>query len=110
MKRHVDYTWRLAELMAARGMNNTTDLIPLLDERNVSLSRPQVYRLVNQRPERVSLQLIAALCDIFGCGPDALMTVTAVNARERRTAATSGPNVVPLDRTTRPRRANILDE
>lgn len=22
----------------------------------------------------------------------------------------SGPNVVPLDRTTRPRRANILDE
>ena len=29
MKRQVDYTWRLAELMAARGMHNSTDLIPL---------------------------------------------------------------------------------
>ncbi|ETZ44743.1 transcriptional regulator, XRE family [Mycobacterium avium MAV_120709_2344] len=33
MKRQVDYTWRLAELMAARGMHNSTDLIPLLVER-----------------------------------------------------------------------------
>ncbi|MDT5220626.1 MAG: hypothetical protein QOF15_2731 [Mycobacterium sp.] len=34
MKRKVDYTWRLAELMAARGLHNTTDLIPLLAERD----------------------------------------------------------------------------
>lgn len=53
MKRKVDYTWRLAELMAARGLHNTTDLIPLLAERDITLSRPQVYRLVNQRPERM---------------------------------------------------------
>ena len=26
MKRQVDYTWRLAELMAARGMHNSTEL------------------------------------------------------------------------------------
>ena len=68
MKRRVDYTWRLAELMAARGMHNSTDLIPLLAERGIELSRPQVYRVVHQRPERVSLQMIAALCDILGCG------------------------------------------
>lgn len=36
MKRRVDYTWRLAELMAARGMHNSTDLIPLLVERGSS--------------------------------------------------------------------------
>src|SRR3546814_7324712 len=65
MKRKVDYTWRLAELMAARGLHNTTDLIPLLAERDITLSRPQVYRLVNQRPERMSLQVVAALRDIF---------------------------------------------
>ncbi len=64
MKRTVDYTWRLAELMAARGLHNTTDLVPLLAERNITLSRPQVYWLVNHRPERMSLQVIA-LCDIF---------------------------------------------
>jgi hypothetical protein len=47
--------------MAARGLHNTTDLIPLLAERGITLSRPQVYRLVNQKPERVALQVIAAI-------------------------------------------------
>ena len=28
MKRQVDYTWRLAELMAARGMHNSTAAHP----------------------------------------------------------------------------------
>lgn len=110
MKRKVDYTWRLAELMAARGLHNTTDLIPLLGERGISLSRPQVYRLVNQRPERVSLQMVAALCDIFECTAADLVTTTAADARVRRTGTVSGPSVVTLDRSVRPRRANILDE
>ena len=35
MKRDVDYTWRLAELMAAHGMHNSTDLIPRLAERGI---------------------------------------------------------------------------
>ncbi len=109
-RRDVDYTWRLAELMAARGLNTTTDLVPLLAERGITLSRPQVYRLVNQRPERVSLQLIAAVCDIFSCGPGDLLTVTAADARHKKAVNASPPNVVTLDRTTRPRRANILDE
>ena len=110
MRREVEYKWRLSELMAARGLHNTTDLIPLLAERGITLSRPQVYRLVNQRPERVSLQVIAALCDIFECTPADLLTTTAADARARKTGTASAPNVVQLDRTVRPRRANILDE
>ena len=108
MRRKVDYTWRLAELMAARGLHNTTDLIPLLAERGITLSRPQVYRLVNQRPERVSLQVIAAICDIFSCGPEDLITVTAADVRARKTG-TSAANVLDLNRTVRPRRARIID-
>lgn len=38
MKREVDYTWRLAELMAAHGMHNSTDLIPAWP--NVAFSSP----------------------------------------------------------------------
>lgn len=111
MKRKVDYIWRLPELMAARGLHNTTDLIPLLQERDITLSRPQVYRLVNQRPERVSLILIAALCDIFDCESTDLVTTTATDARARKTGtAATPPNVVSLDRSVRPRRANILDD
>ena len=113
MKRVVEYEWRLAELMAARGMHNTTELVPLLAERSIELSRTQTFRLVNQRPERVSLQVMAALCDIFGCGPQDLLTVTAADARARRKAAgaaVSSPNVVELNRTIRPRRARIFDD
>lgn len=110
MKRQVEYRWRLAELMAARGLHNTTDLIPLLAERGIALSRPQVYRLVNQKPERVALQLISAICDIFSCGPEDLITVTAADVKARRTGTASSPNVVDLNRTARPRRARIIDD
>ena len=114
MKRRVDYTWRLAELMAARGMHNSTDLIPLLVERGIELSRPQVYRVVHQRPERVSLQMIAALCDILGCGVDDLVTVTAADVRRRKASASSQsvpkPNVVELNKAVRPRRAKVISD
>ena len=113
MKRRVDYNWRLAELMAARGMHNSTDLIPLLVERGIQLSRPQVYRVVHQRPERVSLQMIAALCDILGCGVDDLVTVTAADVRRRKvssSAAVPSPNVVELNKSVRPRRARVISD
>jgi DNA-binding Xre family transcriptional regulator len=111
MKRQVDYTWRLAEIMAAHGMHNSTDLIPRLAERGIQLSRPQVYRVVHQRPERVSVQLLAALCDIFGCGIEDLITVTATDVRRKKTAsstATSSANVVELNKSVRPRRARVI--
>lgn len=57
-----------------------------------------------------SLQLIAALCDIFTCDPGDLLTVTAADARHRKTVNAAPPNVVTLDRSARPRRANILDD
>jgi DNA-binding Xre family transcriptional regulator len=110
MKRKVEYTWRLSELMAARGLHNTTDLIPLLAERGIILSRPQVYRIVNQKPERVALQVIAAICDIFSCGPEDLITVTAADVRARKTATANSPNVVDLNRTVRPRRTRVIDD
>lgn len=53
--------------MAAHDMWKTTDLIPLLRERGVSLSSAQVYRLVADKPERLAMRTLIALCDIFDC-------------------------------------------
>ena len=47
--------------MAAHGLFNTTDLVPLLAERGINLSVVQVYRLVTGTPERLSLPVLAAL-------------------------------------------------
>lgn len=61
MSRQVGYHWHLRRLMAEHGMFATTDLVPLLAERGVSLSREQVYRLVVRIPQRLSLTTLAAL-------------------------------------------------
>jgi DNA-binding Xre family transcriptional regulator len=108
----VGYGWRLREVMASHGVWKTTDLGPLLAERGVVLSAAQVYRLVAQVPERLSLRTLAALCDIFGVGPDQLINVN-VTAGAASMAPTpvargrSAGSVVELAATGRPRRARV---
>ncbi|MFI7025099.1 helix-turn-helix domain-containing protein [Micromonospora sp. NPDC049900] len=61
------FEWKLRELMAMRQMFSTSDLIAPLAERGIALSRSQVYRLVAETPERVTIPLLLALCDILSC-------------------------------------------
>lgn len=61
------FEWKLRELMAMRGMFNTSDLIDPLADRGIHLSRSQVYRLVAESPERISLPMLLALIDILDC-------------------------------------------
>ncbi|MEU8204022.1 helix-turn-helix domain-containing protein [Streptosporangium sp. NPDC049046] len=50
MKRKVDYTWKLREIMAGRRIYTATELVPLLRERGIDLSASQVHRLVSGTP------------------------------------------------------------
>ncbi|MER6949210.1 helix-turn-helix transcriptional regulator [Nonomuraea sp. NPDC000554] len=109
MKRKVTYSWRLREIMAAHGMFATTELVPLLTERGIKLSASQVHRLVTGTPERLSLQLLAALCDIFQTTPTDLVPVEAQNAGVRKTADGDVPTPPPPTHL-RPRRARIAPE
>jgi DNA-binding Xre family transcriptional regulator len=93
--------------MAARGMFSTTDLAPLLTERGVVLSAAQVYRLVAQTPERLSLRTLVALCDILGCTPTDLIEPTAEAAPIRATGTAGGGEVPAQVRERRPRRAEV---
>jgi len=67
MTARLDYRWHLRKIMADRGMFSTTDIIPLLADRGITLSSSQVYRLVTERPERLSLKILMALLDILDC-------------------------------------------
>lgn len=73
----VRYNWRLREVMASRGLYSTTALTPLLVERGIELSAVQVWRLVTGTPERLSLPVLAALCDILDVTPSELIVTTA---------------------------------
>lgn len=107
MTTKIEYSWRLREIMAARGLFNISELIPLLTERGIDLSPSQIYRLVGSKPERISLGLLGALCDALECTVDDLCEFTAVSAIAPRRAASAGSRVVDLNTTVRPKRARV---
>ncbi|MER7820480.1 helix-turn-helix transcriptional regulator [Streptomyces sp. NPDC096153] len=76
MPRQISYRWRLRELMAVRGMFTVTELMPHLTERGITLSSSQVHRLVSGTPERLSLPVLATLCDILDCTPTDLIATS----------------------------------
>ena len=105
MAAKLDYRWHLRQVMAARGMFQTTDLIGPLAERGVRLSSSQVYRLVVERPERLSLKVLMALLDILDCSMEELIEpVEAAEAQQSRKAAGGAEAGVG---ELRPKRARI---
>jgi DNA-binding Xre family transcriptional regulator len=105
MTKKIGYVWHLRRLMAERGMFATTELVPLLAEREITLSREQVYRMVVRTPERLNLAVLVALCDILDCQPGDLI--------EPVTPAAAKPASQPVRPQTpatqlRPRRARVL--
>jgi DNA-binding Xre family transcriptional regulator len=85
----------------------TSDLQPLLAERGVHLSREQLFRLVTRPPQRLSMDTLAALCDILGCAPNDLIDVKVVNEQVRKTAGegtVSHPGAAPEVRRSTIRR------
>ncbi|WP_354594132.1 helix-turn-helix transcriptional regulator [Frigoribacterium sp. PvP054] len=108
MKRQIEYQFRVRELMARAGMRNSRDLVEPLRDRGVTLSESQIYRLVSQDPERISFQVLAALCDIFRVEAGELLTFTASDVQARRPRTAVGQNSdVPLLEAYRPVRARI---
>ena len=114
MTAKLDYKWHLRELMAVRGMFSTTDLRPLLAERGISLSASQTYRLVAEKPERLSMLTLMALLDILGCRIEELIEPAAVQGRQRRAASGDLPaarapgSAEPGVGSLRPRRARVV--
>ncbi len=109
IKRQVSYQWRLRDVMATRGMFTTSALVPLLHERGITLSASQVHRLVSGNPERLSLPVLAALCDILEVTPAELIATTAANVGPRKLAVGDTTGVVDLA-AVRPRRARVRPE
>lgn len=68
-------TWNLRKMMAERGMFQTTELVPLLASHGVQLSKEQVYRLVTGTPQRLNMDVLAALCQIFECSPNDMIEI-----------------------------------
>jgi DNA-binding Xre family transcriptional regulator len=108
MTAKLDYSWKLREVMATRGMFQTTHLRPRLAERGIRLSDSQVYRLVTDKPERLNLKVLMALLDILGCRMDDLIQPVSVPAAGAKKSAGRGGEPGPGVGGFRPRRARVV--
>jgi DNA-binding Xre family transcriptional regulator len=95
--------WNLRQVMAENGMFQTTDLVQPLHDRGVELSRQMIHRVVTKTPQRINLDLLAALCDILGCTPNDLLELGAEQVDEAPAVNDGGPGIGDL----RPIRARI---
>jgi Cro/C1-type HTH DNA-binding domain len=68
-----------------------------------------VHRLVSGTPERLSLAVLAALCDILDVTPAELIATRAGNMAPRKAAAAGVPEVADLA-AVRPKRARVRPE
>lgn len=103
MTQNLDYRWNLRQVMAGREMFATTDLLGPLAERGIALSSSQVYRLVVERPERLSLKILMAMLDILDCSMDDLIEPVATPRVAKKTKAGGEAGIGAL----RPKRARI---
>jgi DNA-binding Xre family transcriptional regulator len=95
--------WNLRQLMAEQGMFATSDLLEPLHKRGVELSRQMIHRVVTKTPQRINLDLLAALCDILVCTPNDLIEMRIEQVPAPAAANETGPGIGNL----RPIRAKI---
>ena len=100
MIKKMGYDWQVRQIMADRGMFQTTDLAGPLAERGITLSREQLWRLVTQPPQRLSMDVLAAMCDILGCEPSDLIKVRVENASVKKTGTGPAGDAPAPQRTT----------
>ena len=108
VNKKMGYRWNLRKIMATRDMYATTDLVPLLAERGIHLSREQVFRLVTTTPQRLSLDTLAALCDILDVGVEDLVEISETNTQVEKKTAGAAPSAPKSARRTMIRRPHGL--
>jgi DNA-binding Xre family transcriptional regulator len=104
MTRRVGVRWNLRQVMATHGLYQTSDLLPLLADRDIHLSRQYVHTLVTKTPQRINTELLMALCDILDCDPGELLEpIVDVVDKAATASGDKGPGIGDL----RPVRAVI---
>jgi DNA-binding Xre family transcriptional regulator len=105
MTRTIQVQWNLRQVMADRGLFQTSELLPLLEQRGIHLTREHVYRLVTKTPQRLNTEVLVALCDALGCTPADLIAGVVTEQKQARTGTSSegGPQIGDL----RPIRARV---
>ncbi|MGH3626420.1 MAG: helix-turn-helix domain-containing protein [Sciscionella sp.] len=105
--RTISMQWNLRQVMAERGLFATSELLPLLEERDIHLTREHVYRLVTKTPQRLNTEVLVAICDALECTPNDLIIPVLEHQRAAKTGTTGSGESGPKIGSLRPVRARI---
>lgn len=103
MGRSVMMRWNLRQVMATKGMFKTSDLDAPLRERGIEISRQMIHKLVTGTPQRINVEVLAALCDILDCTASDLLELQVEQARQPKAASGGSTGIGNL----RPARATV---
>jgi len=110
-------TWNLRVMMAQHNIKSATELARQLDALGVEISTAQVTRTVNKMPDRISVNVLRGLMEIFRCHPNDLIVVEhdeipepqVRTLHEDKTTTTATTKPKARKKTTEPREVdNVL--
>jgi DNA-binding Xre family transcriptional regulator len=89
--------WRLFQVMAGKNIRTAAKLQVELKAAGVDLSPAHISRIVKQMPDRLSMDLFAALLEVLDCQPNDLIRRVGKSA----TPESSGPGEIPEAKASR---------
>jgi DNA-binding Xre family transcriptional regulator len=85
-------SWRLRVMMAERNISTATELQRLLEKSGYQITSSQLTRVIKDRPDRISTDLLDHLLAVLNCGIGDLLRSDAVSADGATNGNTSANN------------------
>jgi len=102
-------SWRLRVMMAERNISTATELQRLLEKSGYQITSSQLTRVIKERPDRVSTDLLDHLLEVLNCNIGDLLRSDAVSA-DGATNENPSSNRVLADKPKKQRvRRNPID-
>ena len=97
-------SWRLRVMMAERNITTATELQRLLEKSGFQITSSQLTRIIKERPDRVSTELLDHLLDVLKCDigdllrsdlvePESEMTKESVSTESKAQTKPKKPRV-----------------
>jgi len=99
-------SWRLRVMMAERNISTATELQRLLDKDGYNITSSQLTRVIKDRPDRISTDLLDHLLSVLNCDISDLLRSDTVTTEGAVNGLTSTKNAV----TAKPKKQRVRRE
>ena len=99
-------SWRLRVMMAERNIATATELQRLLEKSGYKVTSSQLTRVIKDRPDRISTDLLDHLLEVLNCGIGDLLRSDAVSVGGTTNENTSANNAA----TAQPKKQRVRRE